>query len=482
MPFVSSLGGAMGYGRAFKSAATPTGLAKWATSIGSITNAEVKSVAIDSSSNVYIIGYFSGTATIRSFGSGGGGGAITLTPYGTLTSASVFEEVFIVKYNTTGIAQWATTVGSAGTSEYGYSIAVDTSGNVYVTGNFSTTTRINSFSSGGGGGAITLTSYGRLVNASGNIYAFIAKYNTNGIVQWATSIESLNVANGYSLAVDTTGNVYVCAYVIDTLTIKSFGSGGGGGTITLSSYGTFTPTSIDNALIVKYNSSGIVQWATTIETVCNNVNYSIALDSLGNVYITSQFSNSALINNFTSGGGGGPITLTAYRTLTTGGNNVYIVKYNSSGIAQWATCIAAASSFVEVNRCIATDSSNNVYFTGFFGSTATIKNFVSDTGGTITLESYGTLITTGSDNAFVVKYNSSGTAQWATTIESTGEDFGTSVVVDASGNVYVTGSFSGTATINNLGTGGGGGPISFTSYGTLTSDGGNNPFIVQYGQ
>ena len=470
------------FGIAFIVKYNSSGTAQWATTISSsssdITN---PSIAVDNNGNVYVTGTFQVSATIRSFSSAGGsGGPITLTSYGTLTSAG-FTDVFIVKYNTSGIAQWANSIGSAD-NDQGYSIAFDTSGNVYVTGSYGANATIRSFVSGGGGGAITLTSFGTLTSASSSGDAFIVKYNSSGVAQWATSIESIQPDIGFSIAVDNSSNVYVCVYFSEQpITIKSY-STVTAGTIILTSYGTITPNvdKTDNISVIKYSSSGIVQWATDIETFSNSTNAAVAVDNLGNVYITALFNNSAIINNFTSGSGGGAITLTPYGTITTVGDNSYIVKYNSSGIAQWATCIGSATT--DSGRCIAVDNSGNVYLTGYFSSTVTIKNFSNVGGGSITLTSYGTLAPAGSFDAFIVKYNTSGSAQWATTIGSTGQDFGLSIAVDNAGNVCVAGVFTGTATIKNASSGGGGGPITLTSYGTLQSSGSRDAFIVKYDQ
>jgi hypothetical protein len=98
-----------------------------------------------------------------------------------------------------------------------------------------------------------------------------------------------------------------------------------------------------------------------------------------------------------------------------------------------------------------TDASGNVFITGKFRDS-------------IKFGSLSTLITSGYDDVFIVKYNSSGVVQWSKKFGSaTGYDTGTGIRLDASGNIYLCGQFGGT--------------IVFDSY-SLTSSGGDI-FIVK---
>jgi hypothetical protein len=457
-----------------------SGTAQWATSIGSPGTDNGTSITVDTNGSVYVTGFFSSTMTIRDFVSGGDGGDVILASYGTLASAGSFD-AFIVKYSASGTAQWATPIGSTN-NESVNSVSVDLSGNVYVTGSFNGTVTIRNFGSGGGGGAITLTSYGTLTTA-GNADAFIVKYNSSGTAQWATSIGSVSPSeSGNSIATDGDGNVYVVGQINGTVSINNFISGGGGGAITLALYGTLATTGGTDAFIVKYNSSGTAQWATTVGSSAADTGRSIAVDTNGFVYITGQYSGIATIRDFSSGGGGGAITLTPYGTLTSaGGTDAFIVKYSSSGSAQWATSIGSISA--DIGYSVATDGHGSIYVAGQYASEATIRNFGSGGGGgAINLTPYGKLTSAGNTDAFLVKYNSSGIAQWATSIGSTSADVGFSVATDGHGFVYVTGQIIATATINNFISGGDGEDIILTPYGTLTSAGLADAFIVKYSQ
>ena len=129
-------------------------------------------IAVDTSGNVYVAGYSDAT-----WGS-------PVRPY-----AGTYD-AFVAKLNGSGALQWNTFLGGS-SDDYGNGIAVDTSGNVYVTG-YSTAT------------------WGSPVRPfSGGDDAFVAKLNGSGALQWNTFLGGSNVDYGYGIAVDTSGNVYV---------------------------------------------------------------------------------------------------------------------------------------------------------------------------------------------------------------------------------------------------------------------------------
>jgi hypothetical protein len=366
-----------------------SGTVQWATSIGG-TSADLGiDIATDSLGNVYLVGYYSGTAT---FGST------------TLTGAGSYD-VFVAKYDTSGTVQWATSIGGTD-SEYGNGIATDSNGNVYVTGNYRSSITI---------GSTTLTN-------SGFDDVFVAKYDTSGTVQWATSIGGTSTDNGYGIATDSNGNVYVIGeYNSGSITI---------GSTTLTGAGSY------DVFVAKYDTSGTVQWATSIGGTNSEYGRGIATDSNGNVYVIGGYSGTLTI---------GSTTLTG-----AGSNDAFVAKYDTSGTVQWATSIGGTS--YDNGYGIATDSGGNVYVTGNYSS------------GSITIGST-TLTSAGSDDAFVAKYDTSGTVQWATSIGGTSTDLGIDIATDSNGNVYVIGNYYGSITIGST---------------TLTNSGSRDAFVVKY--
>jgi hypothetical protein len=314
------------------------GIAQWATRLGGSSNEITRSVAVDPTGNIYVLGSSeSASISIESFSSvGANGGAITTSTYGTISrTAGAVRSIVIAKYNTSGTALWATMIDGLTSSDIEYSVKVDNNGNLFVTGGSgSNPIRFYSFSSGGGGEAITTPLWGTISNTQ-SLAAFLVKYNTNGVVQWALRQGGNGQDSGRKLALDLFGNVYMTGlYSSSPLTVNSYDSGGGGGSaVTLSSYGTLPNTGGQDVYVIKYNTSGIAQWATSMTGTSGNERaLAIAADREG-VYVSGSFTSSTfVINGFTSGGTGGQIALAQYGTLeNTGSTETFVVKYKLDG-------------------------------------------------------------------------------------------------------------------------------------------------------
>jgi len=128
---------------------------------------------------------------------------------------------------------------------------------------------------------------------------------------------------------------------------------------------------------------------------------SVTTDSSGNIYVTG----------FTEGGLDG--------NTSSGGNDMFLVKYNSSGIKQWTKQLGTSS--LDYGNGVTSDSSGNIYVTGI------------TSGGLDGNTIYG------KNDIFLVKYNSSGTKQWTKQLGTSSSDSGIGVTTDSSGNIYVTG-------------------------------------------
>ncbi len=277
------------------------------------------STAVDTSGNVYVTGKSKGIGTGFDYAT--------------------------IKYNSTGVQQWVARYnGLWNNSDIPTSIAVDGSGNVYVTG----------------GSADTLTSID---------YATV-KYNSSGVQQWV--IRYNGPGNGIdwanAISVDGSGNVYVTGSSTGTTTKRDFAT-------------------------IKYNSSGVLQWIQRFNGPVNSddVANSISLDGSGNVYV--------------AGGGLESNASTDYA----------VIKYNNSGVQQWVRRYNGQRSSADIISAMTVDGFGNVYVTGR-SRVATI-------------------------DYLTIKYNTNGDLLWSNVYNGTGnyEDMASSVKVDVPGNVYVTG-------------------------------------------
>lgn len=302
--------------------------------------------------------------------------------------------------------QWAKKMG--GTAyDYGYSVAVDGSGNVYTTGSFSGTADFDP-----GAGAFNLTA-----NPDGYGDIFISKLDVSGNFLWAKQIGGANNDVGYSIARDGAGNIYTTGTFSGT---ADFDPGAGTYNLTSNSVGN------GDIFISKLDALGNFLWAKQIGGKYYDAGNSIVLDALGNVYTTGQFRDTVDFDP-----NAGVIDLIAFG----GGVDIFISKLDASGNFLWAKQMGGANS-VDVGNSIALDVLGNIYTTGFFTGTADF-----DPGaGTVNLTS-GTI---GYHDVFISKLDSSGNFVWVKQMGEPYSDIGYSNKVDASGNVYSTGLFLGT--------------------------------------
>ncbi|MCX6154061.1 MAG: SBBP repeat-containing protein [Candidatus Kapabacteria bacterium] len=285
--------------------------------------------------------------------------------------------------------QWAQKISGIN-AEYVENIAVDASGNIYIAGYSASST-------------ITFNNGIYLYN-TGSYDAYIAKYNSNGICQWAQKVSGTSEDYCKSIKVDASGNIYIAGY--SSSSTLNFNNG-----ISLTNSGPY------NGFIAKYNLSGTCQWAQKISGAKEDYVESIAVDSNRNIYIVGNYFSTIL--DFNNG-----ISLNNMGLS----NDGFLAKYNSSGICQWAQnigCIDGANS-----TSVAVYGSENIYISGWYGNSILYFN------NGISLNNNGSW-----DN-FIAKYNSSGTCQWAQNISGPVQEYNNFIAVDGSGNIYVTGNFA----------------------------------------
>ncbi|HTA62165.1 MAG TPA: SBBP repeat-containing protein [Bacteroidia bacterium] len=287
---------------------------------------------------------------------------------------------------------WAKSgIGTGG--DEGYSVAADSSGNVYITGGFQSA-------------SVTFGNY-TLTNANpGYNNIFLVKYDAFGNVLWAKSAHGSNYDFGTSVVTDNFGNVYVSGYFLSSHVIF--------GTDTIFNAGN------NDVFLAKYDSSGNFIWVRSAGGVADDENYSIATDIFGNIFMTGYFRSPTIIF--------GTDTLT--NNSTNGDSDAFLAKYNTVGDVIWAKGFGGAN--YDVAYSVATDISSNVYITGYFSSSLI-------TFGTFTLSNTNT----GHMDIFIAKYNSSGTALWAKNPNGTSDEYAYSIATDLHSNAYITGTFAG---------------------------------------
>jgi hypothetical protein len=321
-------------------------------------------------------------------------------------------DAFILKFNSIGVRQWATYFGGSD-DDWAFSVATDPQGNIYVVGGTSST-NFPVYDPGGG-----VYYQGSL---AGSYDAFILKFNSIGVRQWATYYGGNDYDHANSVVIDPQGNVYVLGYTLST-NFPVYNPSGG-------AYYQGSNAGYSDAFILKFNSSGVRLWATYYGGNYNDNAYSVTVDFQGNVYVVG-YTNSTNFPVYDPGGG-------AYYQGTIGSSDsfdVFILKFDSIGVRLWATYYGGGSD--DIANSVAIDPQGNVYvvgqtyFTGFP---------VYNPGG----GAYYQGSSAGYSDAFILKFNSIGARLWATCYGGSDYDYAYSVTTDPQGNVYVVGYTSST--------------------------------------
>jgi hypothetical protein len=346
-------------------------------------------IAIDSSGNAYVTGYTASTQATFPVKAGPD-----------LTFEGGYYDAFVAKVNSSGTGLvYCGYIGGSST-DAGYGIAVDSAGNACVTGMTQSTE------------ATFPVLWGPDISYNGgSVDAFVAKVNSSGTeFVYCSYIGGSADDHGMGIAADSAGNAYVIGYT--TSTQASFPVKGGPD---------LTHNGATDAYVAKVDPFGIeFVYCGYIGGPSVDYGNGIAVDNAGNAYVTGRTSSTEAAFPLKTG-----------PDLThNGGTDAFVAKLNSSGTAL-SYCGYIGGSANEHGYGIAVDSAGNAYVTGETASTeATFPVMV---GPDMTYNA-------GTNDAFVAKVNSSGTAlSYCGYIGGSANDSGYGIAVDSAGNAYVTG-------------------------------------------
>ena len=223
----------------------------------------------------------------------------------------MFILIIIIRLSLNADIAWSKTLGGA-SDDRCMGIAIDPSSNLYIAGQ----TNSNPFDGNAG---------------KGNFDAFVSKFDSLGVKQWTKTIGGTNLDIAQSIAVDSNSNSYIAGYSASNPFdgIASKGS--------------------NDAFIAKYDSTGAKQWSKMVGGTGNDRAYGVAVDSSFNSYITGY----AASNPFDG-------------IATIGGNDVFISKFDPSGTRLWTQILGGTGQ--DLGQNLTTDSNLNVYVTGYTNS------------------------------------------------------------------------------------------------------------------
>jgi len=388
----------------------PSGNAVWAKSAGGKGVDQGIGIRIDNNGNSYVTGHFSDTAIFM-------GGM----PVQFISSGST--DIFIAKYDVNGDLVWARKAGGAG-ADYGNKIAIDGSGNNYVTGYFASDT------------LVFYNTINDTLYTDGQNDIFITMLDVNGDLQWIASAGGSGNDYGYGIAVNGTGDVYVTGAFLNTAYFY-----GAATTDSLTALGS------NDIFTAKYDTNGDEVWVRQGGSLLTDQGSNITLDASGNCYVTGNLSNNCTFY-------APPANI---NVASNGLGDIFLASYDAMGNIRWAKHAGGSSS--DFSSGIDLNASNHCSIAGSIGNGTSIFY------GAITNL---TLTSAGSSDIFVAEYDTAGNVLCAQQGGGTAFDRAWDLSSDAAGNSYLAGQFSVTATFQSA--------PSFT----LTSAGGSDIFVGKW--
>jgi hypothetical protein len=343
----------------------------WVKSGGSV-NEEMKNhkVVIDKQGNSYVAGLFRTTAN---FGNGL-----------SLTSTGGFD-LFIAKYNATGVAQWVKKIGSTGTEELN-SLAIDANNNLYITGNCNLA------------GTNLVTTFDQ-ISTNKNQY-FLVKFSSNGDVRWLRQATN-HTATGGTLCLDNKGNVYTTLSFQNLLQIDT----------TL-----LTQSNNRQALVIcKYDSLGNVKLVKKIgDPITGNIgSAALAVDSSGK-------------NIFTIGTINGNVRIDSVN-FNTSTAKFFFSKFDTDSLRLKFIKVDSNSSNIAIEQFHL--SKNNKIYISFYGEGTLVNIF----GSQLRFKIHNFKNASG-----LIQLDTLGNVNWTKAIDGYG-DFITAIASDSFNNVFIAG-------------------------------------------
>ncbi len=366
---------------------SPAGIKLWTTYYGGAGNEIFFSIAQNSDNDFIIAGVTDTSYTLATTNNNmhqpnHGGGS---------------SDCFIVKMNENGQRYWCTYYGGAGaeqrSDEFQLNVICDAADNIYMVGNTNSDT------------GIATSSTAQTVRGGG-FDGFLVKFNKNGVRQWGSYYGGANDDNLRKVVFDGT-------YLFTTGVFESSGMG------TMGTHQPNIASAASDALVAKFNAStGARIWASYFGGTDQETPQGLGIDASNNIAISgSTSSNNGIASN------------TAHQLSRAGSFDAFLAKFDSSGTRIWSTYYGGTS--VDHSADLIIDDADNIIFTGNTGSSSGIATPNSHQ------PAFGS---SGSQfDGFMAIFTPSGSRQWASYYGGEDNDWGFSIIGQATGHMYICG-------------------------------------------
>lgn len=308
---------------------------------------------------------------------------------GTILPCEGNHDIFVAKYTSTGALSWVRT-GGGHTGDYARALACDGVNYVYVAGEIQ-----------GYGNTIVFPGSPITLTCTGDNDVFLTKYDLDGNLLWARNAGGNESDKALGITYDNADNVYVCGYF--------------NGTATFGESTNITSAGDNDIFLAKYDMDGNFEWVRKAGSAARDEAKAVKCDAVGNVYICGMYKDGA---SFGAG------TLTS----PNGAFNTFLAKYTTDGALKWVQ--TGGGNFNDLAWSLTLDNSNKIYTTGEFNANANFDGL--------------NVITEGHADVFVNCYDTLGNIQWVKRGGGDLVDVARGIGTDGT-NLYITGQFGSTA-------------------------------------
>jgi len=359
----------------------------WTYTIGGSGEDQVFDIVIDSSKNVYFVGYFNGTVDFNPTD-----GVDNHTSAGN-------KDIFLTKINSDGSYGYTYSIGSTG-ADNAIAVAIDSSDNVFLTGQYSLTVNFDPT-----GGTDNHTS-------NGGQDIFLTKINSNATYGYTYTMGGNSIDSPSEIILDSLNNIFISGYFYETVDFDPTG-----GTDNHISNGE------NDSFLTKINSDTTYGYTYTVGGSNFDGGSGVDYDSSNNIYMSGYFTGLNIDLDPTGG---------TDNHTSNGNRDIFYTRINSDETYEYSYTFGGSSA--DSSYSIAVDNSDDIYITGSFYNTVDFD----PTGGTDNHTSNG------SSDFYVLKMNSNESFNFAYTFGGSSADHCYKAEIDYHGNIYLVGGYQDT--------------------------------------